>query len=134
MFGHVAISSLRLNASLYLNNMSITFIFSSLFKHEFFRSMYFSNISLSIKFLLSSSRSNHGYLSVCVCSLSFFKVSMNLLNIHRASLLPQIYNTWLDFAVICLFDFIIPQGSYVYYLYYLFWPKNHGVLPCVLYI
>ena len=76
MFGHVPISSLRLNASLYLYNISITFTFSSLFRHEVLKSMYFSNISLSVMFLLSSSGSNHGYLSIeLVCSLSLFNVS-----------------------------------------------------------
>ena len=71
MFGHVSISSLRSNASLYLYNICITFIFSSLLKHELLKLTYFSNISLSVMFLFLSSGSNHGYLSVGVaCSLS----------------------------------------------------------------
>ena len=51
MLGHVPISSLKLNASLYLYNIFMTSFFSSSVKHELSRSIYFSNISLSVKHL-----------------------------------------------------------------------------------
>ena len=80
MLGHVPISSLRLNPSLYLYNISITSFFSSFVRHELSKSMYLSNISLSVMYFLLSLESNHGYLSPgSICSLSFFNVFMNLL-------------------------------------------------------
>ena len=85
MLGYVPISSLRLNASLYLNNISITFIFSSLLRHELFRLIFFSKISLSVMCLLSSSGSNHEYLSFgASCSHSFFNVFTNLLKCSQS--------------------------------------------------
>ena len=99
MLGHVPISSLRLNVSLYLYSISITLNFSSLFKHDIPKSMYFSNISLSAMFLLSSSGSNHGYLSTgVVCSLSF-NVSTNLLKYSQSLLASS--NLYYMFKVCC---------------------------------
>ena len=92
MFRHVPISSARLNASLYLNNISIAFIFSSLTKHELIRLMYFSDVSLLVMCFLSSSGSNHGYLSVDdFCFLSNFNVFTKLLKYSQSFLTSQIY-------------------------------------------
>ena len=80
ILGHVPISSLRLNSSLYLYSKSITSFFSFLLRHELSKSMYVSEISLSVMCLHSSSGSNHGHLSSNdFCSLSIFSVFTNLL-------------------------------------------------------
>ena len=51
ILGHAPISSLKLNVSLCLYSISMTSIFSTLFKYEFSKSLYFSNISLCHVFL-----------------------------------------------------------------------------------
>ena len=79
ILGHVPISSLKLNASQYLYSISISYSFS-----EVFRLIYFSNISLPVKFCLSSSFANQGYGSVD-CSSSLFKVFVNLLNSSQST-------------------------------------------------
>ena len=72
MFGHVPISSLKLNASLYSYMKFLNFCFSHLVKQELSKSIYLSNISLSVIYFLSSLSSNHGYLSVSFVSSSSF--------------------------------------------------------------
>ena len=52
-FGQVPISSLKLNASLYLYNMSITCYFSESIRQDLSKSTSLSNISLTDIFLLS---------------------------------------------------------------------------------
>ena len=47
ILGHVAISSLKLNVSLYVYNISITCFFSSYVSPDLSKSTYLSNISLS---------------------------------------------------------------------------------------
>ena len=85
ILGHVPISSLRLNASLYLYNIYITSLFSSLFRHELSKSIYLSRIYLSVMNLCSSSWSSHGYLSSGdFCSLSFFSVFTSLLKYSQS--------------------------------------------------
>ena len=68
MFGHVPISSLKLNVSLYLYNISITCYFSTPDRHDLSESTYLSNSSLSDIYFLSLLESNHGYFT-CI---SFF--------------------------------------------------------------
>ena len=80
MLGHVPISSLQLNASLYLYGISITSFFSSSVKHVLYRFIYFSNISLYDIHFLSSILSNHGCFSPASIFSSFFKVLIKLLN------------------------------------------------------
>ena len=60
MLGHSPISSLRLNASLYLCNKSLTCVFSTLVKHELSKFIYLSKISPSIIYFLLSVSSNKG--------------------------------------------------------------------------
>ena len=54
MFGHIAISSPKLNASLYLYSMFIIYIFSDPERQDFSKSTYFFNISLSELFVFKS--------------------------------------------------------------------------------
>ena len=77
-------------------------IFSSLSKHELFRLIYFSNISLSVMCFLSSSGSNHGYSSVGdFCSLSFFSAFTKLLKCSQSFFcFLETYNTCSNFVVI----------------------------------
>ena len=81
MFGHVPISSLKLNTSLYLYISLLTFFFLHLVRQEFSRFMHLSNISLSVICFLSSLSSNHEYLSF-PCTLgscsSFLRAFINL--------------------------------------------------------
>ena len=79
MLGHMPISSLGLNASLYLYSMSINFSMSFWVKHENSKSTHFSNTFPSVRFLLSSSSFNKRYLSIDYCS-SLFKVLVSVLN------------------------------------------------------
>ena len=58
--GQVPISSLKLNASLYLYSISITCFFSESTRHDLSTSMYMSNISLSDLFFLSMFGSFYG--------------------------------------------------------------------------
>ena len=76
MLGHVPISCLKLKASLYLYNIYIT-SFCSLCRHVLFKSIYFSNISLSDTYFLSSVLSNHGYFSPVSSFSPFFKVFLS---------------------------------------------------------
>ena len=61
IFGHVPISSHKLNVSLYFYNISITCFFSTSVRHDLSKSTYLSNISFSYICFLSSLESNHGY-------------------------------------------------------------------------
>ena len=79
IFGHVPIPSNKQNVSLYLYSIPINSSFSFMVKHKVSRSMYFFNILLPVKLLISSSSVKQGNGSVDCCS-SFFKVLSSLLN------------------------------------------------------
>ena len=85
LFGHVPISSLKLKASLYLYNISITSSFSSSIKYVLSKFIYFLNISLSDIYFLSSQLSNHGNFSPVSKLYSFLKVLIKLLNCMHTS-------------------------------------------------
>ena len=53
VLGHVPISSLRLNASLYLYNISITSFFSLSVRHDFSKSTYLCPIFLGLSCIFS---------------------------------------------------------------------------------
>ena len=78
----VPISSLKLNVSLYLCNISTTYFFSVSDRQDLSKSMYLSSISLSDM----SSCSSHGYYSF-VSSFSFFNVFTNFVNCSHKSLI-----------------------------------------------
>ena len=81
MLGQVPILSLKLNAPLYLYNMSISSFFSFSVKQDLPKSIYFSSISPSVIYFLSSLGSSHGYFSFeSSCCLSIFSAFINLLN------------------------------------------------------
>ena len=79
-FGHFPISSLRLNASLYLISSFISLAFYFLLKAVLDRSILSYIISSSDRYLLGSSSANHGYgfdfwyESVCFSSFSPFSL------------------------------------------------------------
>ena len=82
IFGHVPISSLKLNASLLLYNISITSFFLFLKAVIFLNVHIFSNISDI--FLFSLSLSNHGYLSSDF-AFSLVNVLTNALNYSQST-------------------------------------------------
>ena len=103
IFWHVPISTLKLKAFLYLYSMPISSFLSSLVKYKSSKCMYLSSISLSVMCLHSSLGSNHGYFSFGnFCSLSFFRMFINLLKYSQSFLLFQTCNIYLSSAVICL--------------------------------
>ena len=79
IFGHVPISSLKINTFLYLYSMFITPFFSSLVKHELSKFMYFSSISLSVMCIHSSLGSNH---DTCLLVISALFLSSMCLQIY----------------------------------------------------
>ena len=72
ILGQVPISSLKLN-TLYLYSMSITSFFSLSIKHDFSKSIYFSNISLSVMYFF-----HHWDITMDIFLLSLLVVSLSL--------------------------------------------------------
>ena len=85
MLGHSPILSLRLNASLYLYNKSLTYVFSILDKYELSKFMYLSKISLSVMYFLSSVSSNQGYFPSELSSSFLLRFTNILYWLHTSS-------------------------------------------------
>ena len=102
IFGHVPISALKLNASIYLYNISITSSFSSSIKQVLSRFMYYLNISLSDIYFLSSESSNYGYFSPLSKLCSFLKVLIKLLNYMHTLSAESTHNIYLIFVELLL--------------------------------
>ena len=124
MLGHSPISSLKLNASLYWYNESLTCFFSILVKHELSRFTYLSNISLPIIYFLLSISSNHRNFSSELSFLFSHKIYKSIVLVTYIVLFV-IFKTalfWMNFNfimfVVCSFMFknftmAIPDSSSV---------------------
>ena len=83
MFGHVPISSLRLNASLYLNNISITLIFSQ----SYLNMNYLDKCTFLIFLCLSCTFFHHLDITMDIC-LSVISVLFPFQCIYKVIKVP----------------------------------------------